>query len=158
MSRFVRGLFQTARTISTIDPTALTGAPGGPSPSPGWNVCSMVQMFVRTVVRMRVIVSYSLLFISILLNIFCPYFSILLDFIFSRAIQSLFSFCLPSYCVSTRRQSGVIPTFRRGLFSQFAYNQLIMYSEAINRLGSQPSEVSAISTPRHLQPAVATGR
>lgn len=95
MSRFMRGLFQTSRTISTIDPTALTGTPGGPSPSPGWNVCSMVQMFVRTVVRMRVIVSYSLLFISILLNIFCPYFGILLDFIFSCATQTLFSFHLP---------------------------------------------------------------
>lgn len=42
MSRFMRGLFQTARTISTIDPTALTGTPGGPSPSPGWNVCAIV--------------------------------------------------------------------------------------------------------------------
>ena len=102
MSRFMRGLFQTARTISTIDPTALTGTPGGPSPSPGWNVCSMVQMFVRTVVRMRVIVSYSLLFISILLNIFCPYFSILLDFIFSCATQTLFLFYLPPYlCFNT---------------------------------------------------------
>lgn len=77
MSRFMRGLFQTARTISTIDLTALTGSPGGPSPSPGWNVCSMVQMFVRTVVRMRVIVSYSLLFISILLNIFLSVFQYL---------------------------------------------------------------------------------
>ena len=103
MSRFMRGLFQTARTISTIDPTALTGTPGGPSPSPGWNVCSMVQMFVRTVVRMRVIVSYSLLFISILLNIFCPYFGILLDFIFSCAAQTLFLFRLPPANVSTRR-------------------------------------------------------
>lgn len=55
----------------------------------------MVQMFVRTVVRMRVIVSYSLLFISILLNIFCPYFSILLDFIFSCATQTLFCFIYP---------------------------------------------------------------
>lgn len=55
----------------------------------------MVQMFVRTVVRMRVIVSYSLLFISILLNIFCPYFGILLDFIFSCATQTLFRFIYP---------------------------------------------------------------
>lgn len=62
----------------------------------------MVQMFVRTVVRMRVIVSYSLLFISILLNIFCPYFGILLDFIFSCATQTLFSFHLPPYpCFNT---------------------------------------------------------
>lgn len=74
MSRFMRGLFQTARTISTIDPTAPASPTGGPSPSPGWNVRSMVQMFVRTVVRMRVIVSYSLLFISILLNIFLSVF------------------------------------------------------------------------------------
>lgn len=64
----------------------------------------MVQMFVRTVVRMRVIVSYSLLFISILLNIFCPYFSILLDFIFSCATQTLFLFYLPPTYVSTRRR------------------------------------------------------
>lgn len=99
----MRGLFQTARTISTIDPTAPTMPPGGPSPSPGWNVRSMVQMFVRTVVRMRVIVSYSLLSISISLNIFCPYFSILLDFIFSCDTQTLFSFHLPPTYVSTRR-------------------------------------------------------
>lgn len=103
MSRFMRGLFQTARTISTIDPTALAGAPGGPSPSPGWNVRSMVQMFVRTVVRMRVIMSYTLLLISISLNIFCPYFSILLDFIFPCATQTLFSFHLPPTHVATRR-------------------------------------------------------
>lgn len=55
----------------------------------------MVQMFVRTVVRMRVIVSYSLLFISILLNIFCPYFGILLDFIFPRGSHVFFLFSLP---------------------------------------------------------------
>ena len=112
MSRFMRGLFQTSRTISTIDPTALTGTPGGPSPSPGWNVRSMVQMFVRTVVRMRVIVSYSLLFISILLNIFCPYFGILLDFIFSCATKTLFCFVYP------------LPMFRHAdrtaLFQRFA--------------------------------------
>lgn len=103
MSRFMRGLFQTARTISTIDPTAPTIPPRGPSPGPGLNVCSMVQMFVRTVVRMRVIVSYSLLFISILLNIFCPYFDILLDFIFFRGNHVSFSVFTPPYCVETCR-------------------------------------------------------
>ena len=62
----------------------------------------MVQMFVRTVVRMRVIVSYSLLFISILLNIFCPYFGILLDFIFSCATQTLFFISFTPYpCCDT---------------------------------------------------------
>ena len=75
----------------------------------------MVQMFVRTVVRMCVIVSYSLLFISILLNIFCPYFSILLDFIFSCATQALFLFRLPPNNVATRRRNDVIPTFCRRL-------------------------------------------
>ena len=103
MSRFMRGLFQTARTISTIDPTAPTAIPGGPSPGPGWNVRSMVQMFVRTVVRMRVIVSYTLLFISISLNIFCPYFGILLDFIFSRGSHVSFFVFTPPCCVATRR-------------------------------------------------------
>lgn len=49
MSRFMRGLFQTARTISTIDPTALLFAPGGTLPHGGvccmvqrWNVCAIV--------------------------------------------------------------------------------------------------------------------
>lgn len=63
----------------------------------------MVQMFVRTVVRMRVIVSYSLLFISILLNIFCPYFGILLDFIFSCGNHVSFFIFTPPYYVETRR-------------------------------------------------------
>lgn len=82
----------------------LTRRPWGP---PGWDPSPapvrIAQMFVRTVVRMRVIVSYSLLFISILLNIFCPYFSILLDFIFSCATQTLFLFYLPPTYVATRR-------------------------------------------------------
>lgn len=96
MSRFMRGLFQTARTISTIDPTALAGRPGGPSPSPGWNVRSMVQMFVRTVVRMRVIVSYSLLFISISLNIFFVRILVsCLTLFFPVVVTSLFLFSLP---------------------------------------------------------------
>ena len=89
----------------------------------------MVQMFVRTVVRMRVIASYSLLFISILLNIFCPYFSILLDFIFPCATQTLFSFHLPPTHVATRRQNGSVSTFCRGLFSQFAYTIIGVYSD-----------------------------
>ena len=75
----------------------------------------MVQMFVRTVVRMRVIASYTLFSISISLNIFCPYFGLLLDFIFSRDTQTLFLFCLPPTNVATRRQNGAVSTFRRGL-------------------------------------------
>lgn len=35
MSRFMRGLFQTARTISTIDPTAPAEGPGGRLPYGG---------------------------------------------------------------------------------------------------------------------------
>lgn len=35
MSRFMRGLFQTARTISTIDPTAPAERPGGRLPHGG---------------------------------------------------------------------------------------------------------------------------
>lgn len=72
----------------------------------------MVQMFVRTVVRMRVIVSYTLLFISILLNIFCPYFGILLDFFFLVLLKLFFRFIYP------------LPMFRHAdrttLFQRFA--------------------------------------
>lgn len=70
----------------------------------------MVQMFVRTVVRMRVIVSYTLFSISISFNIFCPYFSILLDFIFSCATQTLFSFYLPPPMF---RHAGRVALFQR---------------------------------------------
>lgn len=72
----------------------------------------MVQMFVRTVVRMRVIVSYTLLFISISLNIFCPYFGILLDFIFLVVVTSLFLFSLP---LTVLRHAD-----RTALFQRFA--------------------------------------
>lgn len=47
MSRFVRGLFQTARTISTIDPTALLFAPGGHSPTGVFVAWCNVGTFVR---------------------------------------------------------------------------------------------------------------
>lgn len=47
MSRFMRGLFQTARTISTIDPTALLFAPGGHSPTGVFVAWCNVGTFVR---------------------------------------------------------------------------------------------------------------
>lgn len=142
MSRFMRGLFQTAHTISTIDPTALTGTPGGPSPSPGWNVCSMVQMFVRTVVRMRVIVSYSLLFISILLNIFCPYFSILLDFIFPCATQTLFFVSLtPLPMLRHADRTALFQRFAVVCFLNLFTPLLVCIVITNNRLGSQPSKI-----------------
>lgn len=140
MSRFMRGLFQTARTISTIDLTALAGAPGGPSPSPGWNVRSMVQMFVRTVVRMRVIASYSLLFISILLNIFCPYFSILLDFIFSCATQTLFCFVYPLPMFRHADRTALFQRFAVVCFLNLITPDWVCIVITNNRLGSQPSE------------------
>lgn len=65
MSRFMRGLFQTARTISTIDPTALTGTPGGPSPQPrlerlfdGTNVRSYSCTHARYCVVLLIIYIY----------------------------------------------------------------------------------------------------
>lgn len=68
----------------------------------------MLQMFVRTVVRMRVIVSYTLLSISISLNIFCPYFGLLLDFIFSCAKKTLLLFYLPPLpCCDTPKNASV---------------------------------------------------
>lgn len=43
----MRGLFQTARTISTIDPTALLFAPGGHSPTGVFVAWCNVGTFVR---------------------------------------------------------------------------------------------------------------
>lgn len=54
MSRFMRGLFQTARTISTIDPTAPAEGLGGRLPHGG--VCCMVQhWYVCAIVFWRVV-------------------------------------------------------------------------------------------------------
>ena len=81
----------------------------------------MIQMFVRTVVRMRVIVSYSLLFISILLNIFCPYFGILLDFIFSCGNHVSFSvFTPPLLCCDTPTNASVSNGLTCSMLAQFA--------------------------------------
>ena len=55
MSRFMRGLFQTARTISTIDPTAGYGPRGEAPPAPLFVVCAtLVHVFYRTSVRSNV--------------------------------------------------------------------------------------------------------
>lgn len=43
MSRFMRGLFQTARTISTIDPTAGYGRRGEAPPAPLFVVCATLE-------------------------------------------------------------------------------------------------------------------
>jgi hypothetical protein len=55
---------------------------------------------------------------------------------------------------------------RTALFQRFAVVYfldlitplLVCIVMAINRLGSQPSKIGTVSTPRHLHPAVATGR
>ena len=154
----MRGLFQTARTISTIDPTALTGTPGGPSPSPGWNVRSMVQMFVRTVVRMRVIVSYSLLFISILLNIFVRILVFCLTLFFLVLFSLFFCFVYPLTVLRHADKTALFQRFAVVCFLNLLTPLLVCIVITNNRLGSQPSKVGTVSTPRHLQPAVVTGR
>lgn len=65
MSRFMRGLFQTARTISTIDPTALTGTPRRTLPQPrlersfdGTNVRSYSCTYARHCVVFLIIYIY----------------------------------------------------------------------------------------------------
>ena len=140
MSRFVRGLFQTARTISTIDPTALVIVPGGPSPSPGWNVRSMVQMFVRTVVRMRVIVSYTLFSISIFfVRILVSY----LTLFFPVVVTSLFLFSLPLTMFRHADRTALFQRFAVFCFLNLLTPLLVCIVAAINRLGSQPSKVGA---------------
>ena len=100
----------------------------------------MVQMFVRTVVRMRVIVSYSLLFISILLNIFCPYFGILLDFIFSCATQTLFCFVYPLPMLRHADRTALFQRFVVVCFLNLITPDWVCIVITNNRLGSQPSE------------------
>lgn len=100
----------------------------------------MVQMFVRTVVRMRVIVSYTLLLISILLNIFCPYFSILLDFIFPCATQTLFCFVTPPPMLRHAGRTALFQRFAVVCFLNLLTPLLMCIVITNNRLGSQPSE------------------
>ena len=103
----------------------------------------MVQMFVRTVVRMRVIVSYSLLFISISLNIFCPYFGVLLDFIFSRGSHVFFLFSLPLTVLRHAERAALFQRFVVVCFLNLLTPLLVCIVITNNRLGSQPSEVGA---------------
>lgn len=49
MSRFVRGLFQTARTISTIDPTASYEHRGEAPPPPLFVVCTTLEHMFRSI-------------------------------------------------------------------------------------------------------------
>lgn len=49
MSRFMRGLFQTARTISTIDPTAGYGPRGEAPPPPLFVVCATLEHMFRSI-------------------------------------------------------------------------------------------------------------
>ena len=49
MSRFMRGLFQTARTISTIDPTAGYGHRGEAPPAPLFVVCATLEHMFRSI-------------------------------------------------------------------------------------------------------------
>lgn len=141
MSRFMRGLFQTARTISTIDPTAPTALPGGPSPSPGWNVRSMVQMFVRTVVRMRVIVSYTLLFISILLNIFVRISVSCLTLFFLVLLKLFFRFIYPLPMLRHADKTTLFQRFAVVCFLNLLTPLLVCIVITNNRLGSQPSKI-----------------
>ena len=77
--------------------------PEDPPPAPvgtfvRWYKCSFVQLYVcASLCR-----TPYYLYLSCLI-FFCPYFGILLDFIFPCATQTLFSFHLPPTHVSTRR-------------------------------------------------------
>lgn len=91
----------------------------------------MVQMFVRTVVRMRVIALYTLLFISILLNIFCPYFSILLDFIFFLCYSDSFFVSLTPYlCFNTPIEWRYFNVSSWSVLVQLAYQYWDVYSDS----------------------------
>ena len=63
MSRFMRGLFQTARTISTIDPTADYEHRGGGSPRPP--VCCMCN--IGTYVQINSLGTFSSMFRRVVL-------------------------------------------------------------------------------------------
>ena len=101
----------------------------------------MAQMFVRTVVRMRVIVSYTLLFISILLNIFCPYFGILLDFFFLVLLRLFFCFVYPLTTLQHADRTALFQRFAVVCFLNLITPLLVCIVITNNRLGSQPSKV-----------------
>lgn len=112
MSRFVRGLFQTARTISTIDPTALTAHPEAPPPAPvgtfvRWYKCSFVQLYVcASLCRIPycLYLSCSIFFVRISVSCLTLFFLVLLKLFFR------FIYPLPMF-----RHAG-----RTALFQRFA--------------------------------------
>ena len=150
MSRFMRGLFQTARTISTIDPTAPTTPLGDPSPAPvgtfvRWYKCSFVQLYVcASLCRIPyyLYLSHSNIFVRILVSCLTLFFLVLLRLFFC------FIYPLPMFRHADR--PALFQRFNVVCFLDLLTPLLVCIVIANNRLGSQPSEVGTVSTPRHL--------
>ena len=104
----------------------------------------MVQMFVRTVVRMRVIVSYTLyIYIYLAQYFFVRILVSCLTLFFPVVVTSLFLFSLP---LAVLRHAGRVALFQRFVvvcFLNLPTPLLVCIVAAINRLGSQPSKVGA---------------
>lgn len=132
--------------------------PEDPPPAP---VRTFVRWYKRSFVQLYVCASLCRIPYFLYLshsNIFCPHFNILLDFIFSRGSHVSFPVFTPLTVLRHADRTALFQGFAVVCFLDLLTPLLVCIVRAINRLGSQPSEVGAVSTPRHLQPAVATGR
>lgn len=131
MSRFMRGLFQTARTISTIDLTARKSHPEDPPPAPvrtfvRWYKCSFVQLYVCASLR-RI-----------------PYYLYLscLTLFFLVLLKLFFRFIYPLPMLRHADRTALFQRFAVVCFLNLLTPLLVCIVITNNRLGSQPSKVS----------------
>lgn len=158
MSRFMRGLFQTARTISTIDLTAGYGHRGEAPPAPPvccmCNIGTYVQinspgafssMFRRVVVynraHVRVLIKRYPSGLSMCVD--CVHISSYIYSLYFSVVVAMFSgFSTPYPCCNTPIERLCFNVLPWSVFL-ICLHPIGCYTEAINRLGSQPSEVGA---------------
>lgn len=102
----------------------------------------MVQMFVRTVVRMRVIVSYTLLLIYLSCSIFFVRISVsCLTLFFLVLLKLFFRFIYPLPMLQHADRTALFQRFAVVCFLNLLTPLLVCMVITNNRLGSQPGKV-----------------
>ena len=142
MSRFMRGLFQTARTISTIDLTARKSHPEDPPPAPvrtfvRWYKCSFVQLYVCASLRRipyYLYLSCSIFFVRISVSCLTLFFLVLL--------KLFFRFIYPLPMLRHADRTALFQRFAVVCFLNLLTPLLVCIVITNNRLGIQPSKVS----------------
>lgn len=153
MSRFVRGLFRRRALFLPLTRRPRQAHPEDPPPAP---VRTFVRWYSCTYARHCVV--YLIFYIYLTLIFFVRILISCLTLFFSRGSHVSFPVFTPLTVLRHADRTALFQGFAVVCFLDLLTPLLVCIVRAINRLGSQPSKVGTVSTLRHLQPAVATGR